>query len=279
MKGSGTYTWFGYTVSFEERLKAIKEAGFDTVCSFWGREMEGIDGRLEDQPEKAEKAGLYLEHSHIPYYGCDAMWVPGVQRDALLEKYLDCVDIAASAGLKTLVIHPCEVYVPDMELYPYMYGVMKAVSDRCAEKGVRLAIENLGEKVAVRKIIDDLSDNPFVGLCFDSGHNNIVNGADFSLLNDYDGRIFALHIHDNDGIKDRHVLPYSEGCCVNWKKFTETINRTSFSGSLMLEASYPIDYDSLDGDDDCSVEDPSYPMEEWLRDAYRACERIYGEAE
>lgn len=277
MKGAGIYTWFGYTRPFEERLAAIKSAGFDTVCSFWGREMEPIDGKLEEQPEKAEKAGLFLEHSHLPYYGCDAMWIPGIRRDELAKIYLSGVDAAASAGLKTLVIHPCEVYVPDMELYPNVYVFMRSIAEHCEKKGIRLAIENLGEKTAVRKLIDDLSDIPAVGLCFDSGHNNIVNGEDLSLLTDYADRIFALHVHDNDGKKDMHVLPYSEGCTVDWKNFIHTMEKTSFTGSLMLEAGYPIDYDSLDTPDGAMPEDPSCPMEDWLRDAVRACGRIYKE--
>ena len=74
MQKSGTYTWFGYIAPFEERLKAIKDAGFDTICSFWTKKMEEADGRRVEQPEKADEYGLYLEHTHLNYYGCDALW-------------------------------------------------------------------------------------------------------------------------------------------------------------------------------------------------------------
>lgn len=275
MKKCGTYTWFGYTDPFSERLKAIKEAGFDTICTFWTKEMESMDAERLLQPELADKAGLYLEHTHLSYFGCDALWNDDIKAKEMVAGYMEDIKLAHKAGVPTVVIHPCEIYVPDMARYPIFYENMRNIADVCASLYIKLAIENLGENIAIRRILNDLSDNPFVGLCFDSGHNNVVNHDDFSLLKDYSGRIFALHIHDNNGVKDEHILPYSEGCTVNWRHFSEEIEETGFEGSLMLEACFPIDYDSLDGKNDGEYIAPSYPMKEWLNEAKAACERIY----
>ena len=104
-----------------------------------------------------------------------------------------------------------------------------------------------------------------------------MNKDDFSLLEKYNEKVFALHIHDNNSLKDQHILPYSDGCTVNWRHFTEKINATSFSGSLMLEACYPIDYERLDAEDDGELSAPLYPMEQWLSEAKASCLRIYNE--
>lgn len=276
MQKSGTYTWFGYESPFEERLEKIKEAGFDTICTFWDSSMEAMDGRLEEQPEKADKLGLYLEHTHLPYYGCDALWDNDLKAQALRDLYIDGIKRAKDAFIKTLVIHPYEVYVPKGKRYVHYYDHMRRITDVCADLDIRLAIENLGENELLPKIIDDLGDNPCVGFCFDVGHNNVVNKNDFFLLEKFSDKLFATHIHDNNSNKDQHLLPYSAGCNVDWKSCLTALNNTSFTGSLMLEACYPIDYDELDKPD-AVIPTPDIPMIEWLMRAKSACERIYAE--
>ncbi len=276
MKKSGTYTWFGYESSFEERLQKIKEAGFDTICTFWDRSMESMDGKLEDQPEKADKVGLYLEHTHLPYYGCDALWNNDLKAQALRDLYIEGVKSAKDAFIKTLVIHPYEIYVPKGKRYTHFYDNMRRITDVCADVDIRIAIENLGENELLPQIIDDLGDNPCVGFCFDSGHNNVVNHNDFFLLEKFSDKLFATHIHDNNSQKDQHLLPYSDSCNVDWKECLIALNNTSFTGSLMLEASYPIDYDALNKPDS-TVPVPDMPMIEWLMAAKESCDKIYSE--
>ncbi len=277
MEKSGTYTWFGYLDPFEDRLKAIKEAGFDTICTFWTKEMEEMDGRRVEQPEKADKHGLYLEHTHLSYYGCDALWRNNLEADAMVEGYLADIRLAKEAGVKTLVIHPCEIYSPESGEYEIMKRHMTMLADECGRLRIRLAIENLGETEVIRRIITELSENEYVGLCFDAGHHNIAEHNSFALLREFGDRVFATHIHDNNSKKDMHILPYSEGCNVDWKKFMENIEATSFEGSLMLEACYPIDYDRFTGEDDEELISPDIPMQEWLKSAKEACDRIYSE--
>ncbi|MBE6038737.1 MAG: sugar phosphate isomerase/epimerase [Anaerofustis stercorihominis] len=277
MNKYGTYTWFGYTVAFEERLKAIKDAGFDTICTFWAREMDGIDAPGEYQAEIADRHGLYLEHSHLPYFNSNIMWNDDIAATDMRDMYIDGIKRAKRGGLKTLVIHTCDIYAPDMQRYHLFMENMKKVADAAEKYEIRLAVENLGDNLFLRNVLDDLKDNPYVGMCFDSGHNNIVAKDDFSLLREYSGRIYATHIHDNDAVTDKHILPYSEGCNVDWKKFMEVMSSVDFDGSLMLEASYPINYDDYDGENDVEIPNPSYPMENWLRDAAESCRRIYAE--
>ena len=88
------------------------------------------------------------------------------------------------------------------------------------------------------------------GSALDSGHHNIAEHNSFALLREFKGRVFATHIHDNNSEKDMHVLPYSEECNVDWKKFMENIEASYFEGSLMLEACYPIDYEKMTGEND-----------------------------
>ena len=65
---------------------------------------------------------------------------------------------------------------------------------------------------ATGKYISEKDDN--FGLCFDSGHNNVYT-KDFKILDYANGKIFVVHLHDNNGFKDEHCT-IGEGT-INWK--------------------------------------------------------------
>jgi sugar phosphate isomerase/epimerase len=85
------------------------------------------------------------------------------------------------------------------------------------ERGVTLALENTPGELAtpthLRQFIIDtrLTD---LRLCFDIGHAHIGDGVLASLepMREF---LATSHIHDNNGLKDEHLLPY-EGT-IEWK--------------------------------------------------------------
>ena len=274
LKRCGTYTWFGFTLPFERKLALIAEAGFQTICTWWDDTFAGTDGRKEEHFRLAERAGLFLEHTHLPYFGCDALWFPGEEGDALCARYAQSAAQAADAGIKTAVLHPFGKYVPENGNWSIYLARMRRIAERCEQSGIRLAVENLADNEALARIVDALRENPFVGICFDTGHNHVTAGNDFSLLSRFPDRIFALHVHDNSGLRDEHLLPY-EGT-VDWAAFLAAAERTEFGGSLMLEACWPVDWDKLN-EPDYEYEEPPIPPEEYLARARKSCGRILGE--
>lgn len=265
MNTIGIFSWFGFVASFEEKLKMIKGAGFNSVCTWWGNEFIELDGDYHTHPEKADKYGLILEHAHIPYYSANQIWYDNLNGEALLEKYIKDIKEAAFGGIDTLVIHPFEKNMPVGGSQSLCHDRFCRLGDVAGKADICLAVENLADNEALRKIIR-FADNPYVGMCFDSGHNNIVASDDFSLLSEFADRIHALHLHDNDSTEDQHLLPY-EGC-LNWSNFLKTIKATSYHKSFMLEASYPYTYDN-DGADIILNTDIS--PEEYLQRAHDAC--------
>ncbi len=273
MNGSGVYTWFGYIYSFEEKLRYIKDAGFSTICTWWDNTFIGIDGDIREHRSLAEKHGLYLEHSHISYYGSDNLWFKTDDGDTIEKRHLEVIRLAGECEIPTLVMHPFEVYKPEGGSYDIFMDRMNRIAE-CAEKNtVRIALENLGEQEYLRKIVTSLSDNPYIGICFDSGHNNVTNHNDFSLLKDYKDRIFALHIHDNNSVKDQHYLPFEGNA--DFSAFIHAMAETDFSGSLMLESCYPFDFDAADTEEEHEYKNPDEPVMEYLMRAKHSCDRIY----
>lgn len=94
------------------------------------------------------------------------------------------------------------------------------------QRGVVIALENtpseLGSPLTLQQFIADTHLND-LKLCLDLGHAHIEDGisASFEAMRD---RIVTLHVHDNHGEKDEHLLPY-EGS-IDWDAAIEGILAT-----------------------------------------------------
>ncbi len=277
MKKSGLYTWFGYILPIEEKLKMIKDVGFETICTWWGNDFDQTDGDYRTHADLAQKYGLYLEHSHIPYYGCDNLWLDNLDGQEILRIHTEAVKYAGQSGVPTLVMHPHDRVITEGKRFDIFTDRLRRIIDSCDKYGVRLAIENLSDNTVIRQVQDMVRDIPFVGMCFDAGHNNVAGKGDLSLLEEYKDKIFALHIHDNDTTKDAHLIPYEGN--VNWKGFTKIMADSPFEGSLMLECCYPFDFEAHEDEPDYIFEPTDMTAIEYLFKAKEACDKIYGQSE
>lgn len=269
MEKKGIFTWFGFILKFQDKLQLIKEAGFDTICTWFGNEFSETDGNYLDHPEIADRFGLKIEHAHIPYYGANSIWYDNLDGESLFRQYIDDMKNASLSGIDTLVVHPFEKIKPDTNKDHLCLERFRKLGDYASKYDVKLAVENLADNEVLKKILN-YADNPFIGLCFDSGHNNIVAHNDFSLLSDYRDKIYALHLHDNDGQEDLHRLPFEGN--LDWEQFISAIDDSEYAKSFMLESSNPFIYSTDD--------EFSYNFEEknqfdkalfYLSSAARAC--------
>ncbi len=270
-KELGIYTWFGYMRPFETRLQLIKEAGFDSICSWWGDDFILLDQKKEDHVELSARYGLSIAHAHLPYAGLDALWQDSLPGYDLAEIHKREIKNASSCGIKTLVMHPYEdVKILKAGDYNVFIKHLHSLADTAFHSQIQLALENLKEFDLLDKLMQEFSDNPFVGFCFDSGHAHITNPNDFSFLAKYPDKLFALHLHDNDGIRDLHLLPGLG--TIDWKKLVLALQATNFSGPLMLEASFPFDYSKENSNE--AYQEPSLAPEVFLSDAISACRKL-----
>ena len=267
----GAYVWFGYMLPFKEKLDAIKRAGFDNICLWWDDNVINCDGSLAEQIDIAYKFDLHVEHAHIPYYDCNKLWKDCIDGVDLMNMCIKSVELAYCLNVPTLVMHPFELKKPVDGSTKIFMERFKKITQVCANKEIRFAVENLADNDCLKSILRSNNDNPYVGLCFDSGHNNIVS-KDFSLLTEFSKKVFALHLHDNDSISDSHLLPFEGN--VNWKVFIKALKNTSFTGSLMLEACFPFDYSKLDTENSEKIMLPDIPMDEYLLKAYDSLKKL-----
>jgi sugar phosphate isomerase/epimerase len=119
--------------------------------------------------------------------------------------------------------------------------------------GVKLCLENLYSDFNGRPIegccadaaeacwyIDTLNaeaGEEIFGFCFDIGHANLVGRNVLEFIRTLGPRLTILHIHDNMGEKDSHLIPctqwYPGG--VDWDSFIQGLKEIGYRGPLAFE--------------------------------------------
>ena len=78
-------------------------------------------------------------------------------------------------------------------------------------------------------------DSKRLGFCYDSGHENWRH-PHADCLTRYGHRLFAVHLNDNFGTGDQHMLPYDGA--IDWKKTKRELSCCIALDYLTLEVVY-----------------------------------------
>ena len=110
--------------------------------------------------------------------------------------------------------------------------------------GVRYAFENLPAYHPVGSDMAELagllrqSNAPSAGICLDSGHANMI-GDPAQAVAQADGQIIYVHLNDNSGGADEHLMPtYGR---VDMVALGRALHRAGYDGTLMLEVFYSLE--------------------------------------
>ncbi|MDF2440990.1 MAG: hypothetical protein JWN98_1974 [Abditibacteriota bacterium] len=79
----------------------------------------------------------------------------------------------------------------------------------------------------------DAFAHPRIGACWDTGHAQIQGVEQGAALRALGTRLKALHIQDNDGKADQHLLPYYGH--VKWPEIVQTLHDIEFAGDFTYE--------------------------------------------
>ncbi|MBR2178974.1 MAG: sugar phosphate isomerase/epimerase [Selenomonadaceae bacterium] len=280
----------------EVGFNMIHNAGFDCVdfslhsylsntdiyrnkCSeLFDKSMADLERYFAPHKSAAKAAGITVHQMHMPYpmYSMEA--------DKAFNDYLSknvaykSLAICAFLECRYIVIHGFNLtrYLGTEENeWQYTENFIDKLAPQLKELGITACIENIYSSIGGHLIegsccnarkaaerIDRLNDKyqaEILGFCFDTGHANLL-GLDFErFITDLGDRLKILHIHDNDGIRDLHQIPFTfsrsrENCTsTDWTGFIKGLRNVGFEGVLNFETgpvlnSFPIELkrDALD---------------------------------
>lgn len=187
-------------------------------------------------------AGLRCWSYHVPFGAAWDLSSPDPDvHDRALGWALRAVDLGASLGAKVLVVHAGAEPVPERRRALHLAAAresLRAVSERCAILGRRMALEFLprscpGNSVSELEYLLSGLDREVVGVCFDLNHANLGQDLAANILA-LAGRIITVHVSDNDGIDERHWLP-GQGI-IDWRVAVAALQRAGYEGPFLYES-------------------------------------------
>lgn len=156
---------------------------------------------------------------------------------------LKWIDLYDAIGIKNAVLH-CDGIAAEKDLtaeerYARNLEKLKIVEAHIREKGlgIRVCLENLGgifaTADALNGLLDQLDPDCF-GICLDTGHLNLNDKDQVSFIRKAGKRLTALHIADNEGEKDQHMMPFGKGN-VKWDLVVKALREVDYGGLFNLE--------------------------------------------
>lgn len=228
----GIFSWFGFIMPIQERLRLIKEAGFDSTAIWWEDEEGDKVIKKEEFPKLVKDSGLIFENIHAPFLNCNMLWSEDEDlRKITVKKHVDLIEDCERYDIPLIVMHISEGFLLKE---PNKLGIksIREVIKEAENNNVKVAIENTDNNFFIDYVLNDI-DSSNLGLCFDTSHNEISDRNDINLLKKYGDRLFTLHISDNDGLKDRHWIPYEGN--IDWEKMKKDFPIENYKGHVSME--------------------------------------------
>ncbi len=226
-------TGLGFETDIKGSLPLIKEAGFDGFFTSW---HEGYTKRIA---ELADKYGLFYQSVHAPFHDVSEIWLPGDKGEYVKEKLIECVNECKDSGVSRIVMHA----IIGMDNHtPTETGLLRfcRVVKRAEKLGINLAFENTEGMEYLAALMDQFR-SPYVGFCWDTGHELCYNyGADMTAK--YGDRLTCTHLNDNFGMADRdrmtwlddaHMMPFDG--ITDWRSVADRLRLHNYKGELTFE--------------------------------------------
>ena len=238
----------------EGRYDAIARCGYDSIdfqefaniyTDFFKLSEEEFLNAVRVERAKIESYGLTVHQAHAP-------WVWGMPRDRTEQErslWLAAVKKAIlgtrALGADIIVVHALLPYDdtgtnPEevLELNEAFFGEL---ADFAKDNGITVCVENLPFKLhplssveAVCRLVDKLErDN--LKVCLDTGHAAMYDINVASAVRYIGERLVTLHIHDNMGDADSHLIP-GDGI-IDWDACALALKEIGYKGVISLETS------------------------------------------
>ncbi len=212
----------GYTGSQTESLRCIREAGFRYADYSFGFDhatrtgvyAEGYEAYFHHVNRVTTDMGITLVQAHSP------MGTPLIDPDGqFLADTIRCVDACGAWGIPNLVVHSGYTHgLTKEETFEANKRFFLPILERAERYGVNILAENFN-KMCIEGLywIDNATDllglieyvdHPLFHAVWDAGHANMQEMPQDVELRLLGSHVRALHIQDNCGDSDTHLLPF-----------------------------------------------------------------------
>ncbi|MCR4907161.1 MAG: sugar phosphate isomerase/epimerase [Clostridiales bacterium] len=231
-----------------DRLARLGFEALDMALDYWTGEGspflgEGYRAWATGLRERAARNGVPYTHSHAPGEAGNS---PLIGRS---------IETAGLLGAGYMVLHPVwrenGAVIEDGETFIRKNAeAVKPWLGQAEEAGVVILSENLlwgasRDPRIIAALVREVN-SPCFGWCFDTGHANCF-GYRPSVLRECETAPLSLHLQDNHGTGDEHLIP-GDGT-IDWDAMMRELTACGYAGDCVLEAHHQ-SLDAPDGERD-----------------------------
>lgn len=204
-----------------------------------------ITAHFSHMRDYAQKKGVTIFQTHAPFIA-----FPGYLEEDFFDISVKAILATSAVGAKYCVFHTF-IFPPSgkkdwfAEERDFNLRYLQRLRPYLMQYDVVLCLENLydWDKGDLRKVyvsepahlvdyVDRLDGDRF-GICLDTGHLHLFGGKMADAVTVLGKRLKVLHIHDNNGVRDEHLLPRMG--TIDWNGFIPVLQKTGYAGTLNLE--------------------------------------------
>lgn len=229
-------------------FRFYKEVGLDAIdfgTTLLDLSSDGWRPQVEQILKDSEEIGIRPEMGHLPFLG-------GVSKnEAVMDDFKNrmhnAIDAAAALGIEYAVMHPNASNMP-MRKYNHkeqLDAVMTLLApfvEHANRVGLNVVLENMRVVPGLFHVhrfgqspdeICDVADALGMGICWDFGHANISGVPQSEGLAYVGKRLKVIHVNDNGGIEDEHILPFTGN--VDWRDAMHGLALAEYEGLFNFE--------------------------------------------
>lgn len=197
----------------------------------------------DDEVLTGKRFKEYAEKHHV-HFMQGHLWL-GIRLcsgDETIETLKRWINLFEAIGIKNMVLH-CDSFDDDpshrKEIDDKNIEVLKKLVPFLKGRDIVICLENLfplfSSADELLYIVNNLS-SPNFGICLDTGHLNLsdVNTSQKDFILKANDKLKALHIADNEGQYDQHLMPFGRGN-VNFKEVIDCLKKINYQGLFNYE--------------------------------------------
>ena len=232
------WTNFFSELSVEDRLEEYARAGLKYL-EFSTEDGESLlkRGEPEDEGEayrnRVRGLGIEVTQGHL-----------NLEADILNRSDLEGLKVwlrlFKAVGIKNCILHygrGSSTSIPHATMLGKRGDALRELKEVIIGTDMRICLENLTRDRDCSNLLALIkyAGEENMGICLDTGHLILAGGNPAAFISEAGSLLHALHIADNEGYYDQHMMPFFGRSSFPWKDFMKALAANGYSGLFNFE--------------------------------------------
>ncbi len=186
----------------------------------------------------ADDNGVAFPQGHL-WLACD---IATDNQDEAIDTLKQWLDLFVALDIRAAVLHPGGFQLIDQgcerqKVRELNLRALGALTDYIQGTDLVICLENIPKTAPEAEDLCEIIQavgSSHLGICLDTGHLNMTSGLQSAFIHKAGPLLKAMHLTDNDGSADQHLMPYGHGT-VRWDEVFSALKEIGYTGLLNFE--------------------------------------------